>query len=95
MGKHVGRPYNRVVPRATPLRQFTKVLASFGEVADPLARLDAVRRAREDLEALEARTVAAARADGATWGEIGALYGVSKQAAQQRFRLKGKAKGTR
>jgi hypothetical protein len=40
----------------------------------------------QDLEALEADTVADARAAGATWGEIGALYGLSKQGAQQRFR---------
>lgn len=83
------------MPRATPLRQLSKVLASFGEIDDPLARLDAVRRAREQLEALEAGTAAEARAGGATWGEIGALYGVSKQAAQQRFRLKGRAKGSK
>jgi hypothetical protein len=51
-----------------------------------MARLAAVRRARESLEKLEQSTVAEARSAGATWGEIGTLYGVSKQAAQQRFR---------
>ena len=39
-----------------------------------------------ELEDLEAATVAAARAAGVTWTEIGALYGLSKQGAQQRFR---------
>lgn len=79
------------MPRASSSRRFAKAIAAFGDVADPLARLDAVRGAREALEALEAQTVAEARAAGATWGQIGSLYGVSKQAAQQRFRTsKGK-----
>jgi hypothetical protein len=84
MGRHT-RPYTRPVPRATSSRRFAKALASFAELADPLARLAEVRAARRALEALEAQTVAEARASGATWGEIGALYGISKQAAQQRF----------
>jgi hypothetical protein len=74
------------VPRASTAKRLAKALASFGEVADPLARLAEVRGARKALEALEAQTVSEARASGATWGEIGALYGISKQAAQQRFR---------
>ena len=51
-----------------------------------LARLEAVREAREALEQLEAETARRARDSGVTWSQIGALYGVSKQAAQQRFR---------
>lgn len=74
------------MPKAGPERRLAKVLAAYAEIADPLARLDDVRRARQALEALEARTVAEARAQGATWGQIGARYGVSKQAAQQRFK---------
>jgi hypothetical protein len=74
------------VPKAGPGRRFAKALASFASVTDPLARLDAVRAAREALEALEVQTAAEARSGGATWAQIGALYGVSKQAAQQRFR---------
>jgi hypothetical protein len=75
------------VPSRAVSRRFAKALASFAEVADPLSRLAAVRGAREALEGLEHETVAEARAAGATWGEIGSLYGVSKQAAQQRFHL--------
>jgi len=67
-------------------RRFAKALASLSEMPDPMPRLAAVRRAREALEELEASTVAEARSAGATWGQIGSLYGVSKQAAQQRFR---------
>lgn len=67
-------------------RRFTKALASLADGGDPLARLAVIRAARRSAEALERETVREARAAGATWGEIGALYGVSKQAAQQRFR---------
>ena len=74
------------MPKAASSRRFAKALAAFSGVSDPLARLDEVRSAREALEALEQKTVREARAAGATWGEIGSLYGVSKQAAQQRFR---------
>lgn len=45
-----------------------------------------VRRAREVLESLEAQAVREARDAGATWKDVGALYGLSKQGAQQRFR---------
>jgi hypothetical protein len=37
-------------------------------------------------EELEAAQVEAARKAGATWIEIGACYGLTKQGAQQRFR---------
>ena len=68
------------------VKRFQRALDSLQAVPDPLARLRAVRKSLEDLEALEARTVMDARAAGATWSEIGALYGLSKQGAQQRFR---------
>jgi len=74
------------VPKATPPRRIAKAVASLGEIADPMTRLEAVRSIRDALEALEARTVREARSGGATWSDIGAVYGVSKQAAQQRFR---------
>lgn len=68
-------------------RRLAKALAALEQVPDPLERLDAVREAREALERLEADTARQARDGGATWSRIGALYGVSKQAAQQRFRV--------
>ncbi len=67
-------------------KRIAKALASLADVPDPMARLDAVRRVREAVERLEQEAAGAARADGATWKRIGELYGVSKQAAQQRFR---------
>jgi hypothetical protein len=66
-----------------------RILAALGalDVADgPISRLEAARRLREAAEELEAAQVEAARKAGATWIEIGACYGLTKQGAQQRFR---------
>jgi len=48
--------------------------------------LEAIRRSRKALDDLETATVIAARAQGVSWRDIGAVYGLSKQGAQQRFR---------
>ena len=66
-----------------------RILAALGalDAADgPISRLEAARRLREAAEELEAAQVEAARKAGATWIEIGACYGLTKQGAQQRFR---------
>ena len=66
-----------------------RILAALGplDAADgPISRLEAARRLREAAEELEAAQVEAARKAGATWMEIGACYGLTKQGAQQRFR---------
>lgn len=68
------------------LKRFDRGIDALREIPDPVSRLDAVRRSRETLEALEARAVTDARHAGVTWKQIGALYGLSKQGAQQRFR---------
>jgi hypothetical protein len=73
------------------VKRLQRALASLGSVADPLARLTEVRTALIALEALEASSVSDARATGATWSEIGAVYGLSKQGAQQRFRTSAPA----
>ncbi len=67
-------------------KRFDRVVRTLEDISDPIARLDEIRQRREDLERLEARAVIAARREGATWRSIGALYGLSKQGAQQRFR---------
>lgn len=67
-------------------KRLQQALDSLRALPDPVARLAEVRQAIVALEALEASTVKDARSAGATWGEIGALYGLSKQGAQQRFR---------
>ena len=66
-----------------------RISAALGalDIADgPMSRLKAARRLREAAEELEAAQVEAARKAGATWIEIGACYGLTKQGAQQRFR---------
>lgn len=71
-------------------RRLGRAVAELEQIGDPLLRLDAVRAARETLDALEARTVRESRAAGATWSAIGRLYGLTKQGAQQRFGVAAK-----
>ena len=74
-----------MAPR-NPVKRIGAALSAFDAAASPMSRLDAARRAREAAEELEAAQVEAARKAGATWLEIGAIYGLTKQGAQQRFR---------
>lgn len=66
----------------------TKALRDLGKPTKPLEQLDAARRLREAADVIEQEAVDAARADGRTWTEVAAVYGLSKQAVQQRFRAK-------
>jgi hypothetical protein len=75
-----------MVPPKSHLRRITAALGALGVADEPISRLDAARRLREAAEELEAAQVEAARKAGATWNEIGACYGLTKQGAQQRFR---------
>jgi hypothetical protein len=82
-----------VAPK-NPVRRITAALGALDTADGPISRLEAARRLREAAEELEAAQVEAARKAGATWHEIGACYGLSKQGAQQRFRgVRSKAKG--
>jgi hypothetical protein len=74
-----------VAPRS-PVKRILAALSAFDVADRPMSRLDAARRLREAAEELEAAQVEAARKGGATWIEIGACYGLTKQGAQQRFR---------
>jgi len=74
------------VPSKNPVKRILSALTAFDAADRPMSRLDAARRLREAAEELEAAQVEAARKDGATWLEIGACYGLTKQGAQQRFR---------
>jgi hypothetical protein len=80
------------MPSPAHSKRFVRALEELGGIEDPVARLDAVRRAREALDQLESETVAESRKSGATWGAIGALYGLTKQGAQQRFQPARKPK---
>lgn len=70
----------------SPIRRITAALGDLDAADGQLSRLDAARRLREAAEELEAAEIQAARRAGATWKEIGASYGLTKQGAQQRFR---------
>ena len=74
--------------RSGPTKQLLAALEALrcldrtGSPLDPVAFARRIREAAEDLEAAK---VEEARAGGVSWREIGDLYGISKQAAQQRF----------
>jgi hypothetical protein len=67
------------------LKRVQQALDALLAPQEPLAALDAARRLREAAEELEATKVEEVRATGVTWTKIGALYGMTKQGAQQRF----------
>ena len=74
------------VASKSPVKRITAALAALNVADGPISRLEAARQLREAAEELEAAQVEAARKAGATWEEIGACYGLTKQGAQQRFR---------
>jgi hypothetical protein len=74
------------VASKSPVKRILAALSALDVTDGPLGRLDTARRLREAAEELEAAQIEAARKAGATWNEIGACYGLTKQGAQQRFR---------
>lgn len=74
------------VASKSPAKRILAALGALDAADGPISRLDAARRLREAADELEAAQVEAARKAGATWNEIGACYGLTKQGAQQRFR---------
>src|SRR5260370_21744217 len=75
-----------MVASKSPVRRITAALGALDVADGPISRLEAARQLREAAEELEAAQVEAARKAGATWNEIGACYGLTKQGAQQNFR---------
>lgn len=55
---------------------------------DALRHIAELAQQRDDVEAELTATVHAARAAGRSWSEIGAMLGVSKQAAQRKYGTK-------
>ncbi|MGH9085880.1 MAG: hypothetical protein ACRDYW_10540 [Acidimicrobiales bacterium] len=78
----IGRPH---------VKRLANALDALRRAKTPTARLTAARRAREAAEKLEDAQLKAARDEGLTWAEIGRVYGLTKQGAQQRFRTGRKA----
>lgn len=81
-------PYDAVVGKQKR-RELTEAWEAFLVADETLDHVDAIRRVREAAEDAELDAVRTARAQGISWSRIGALYGLTKQGAQQRFRLKG------
>ncbi len=78
--------YAVLVSSKSPVKRISAALGALDVADEPMSRLEAARRLREAAEELETAQVEAARKAGATWIEIGAFYGLTKQGAQQRFR---------
>jgi hypothetical protein len=77
--------YVRNVAGKRNVNRIRAALLALDEADDGLAALDAARRTRISAEALEGDLVKAARRAGHSWGDIGRLYNMTKQGAQQRF----------
>ena len=75
-----------MVASKSPVKRILRRSALSTPPTGRFGRLEAARHLREAAEELEAAQVEAARKAGATWNEIGACYGLTKQGAQQRFR---------
>jgi hypothetical protein len=86
--QHIIDHWQYAIPVASrsSVKRITAALSALDAADGPLTRLEAARQLREAAEEIEAAQVAAARKAGATWTEIGACYGLTKQGAQQRFR---------
>ncbi|WP_181781284.1 hypothetical protein [Pseudonocardia pini] len=67
------------------LKRVQKAIDAFAAAESPLDELAAARELRAAAEEVERTRAAAAREAGVSWTKIGALYGTSKQNAQQRF----------
>ena len=67
-------------------RQIAKRLAELSNAKDARRRLVLAEEVRRLAVDLQRASVAEARQAGLTWTQIGELFGMSKQAAQQRFK---------
>ncbi|GAA1142627.1 MULTISPECIES: hypothetical protein [Streptomyces violaceusniger group] len=70
------------------VEQLTKLAASTAD-DEPLVGLSAVAQLRAEMERIEAVLVRRARNNGATWPQIAAVLGVSKQAAHKKHGGRG------
>jgi hypothetical protein len=70
------------------VEQLTRLAASTAD-DDPLVGLSAVARLRAETERIEAVLVRRARNNGATWPQIAAAMGVSKQAVHKKHGGRG------
>lgn len=71
---------------ATLPDRIERALRAHRTADDPVAALEAARVLREHAEQLERTSIDDVRAAGLPWSRIGALYGLTRQGAQQRFK---------
>ncbi|MDJ1370152.1 hypothetical protein [Gulosibacter molinativorax] len=69
-------------------RRLIEALIAYERAETELEQLTAARDARELADALEEGVISEARAARVSWAKIGAVYGLTKQGAQQRFSAK-------
>jgi hypothetical protein len=81
--------YRRNVAGKRHVNRINAALIALDEASTGLEALDAARRARVCAEALERDLVKTARRQGHSWADIGSLYNMTKQGAQQRFSDRG------
>lgn len=86
--------YAAVMGTDTPLGRLQEAIAELDHAPDPQTRLAVVHRIRALADELELAEVRAARGQGTSWSKIGAVYGLTKQGAQQRFRRDDKRSET-
>lgn len=72
-------------PLSAEVRQLQAIAAGIGFRHGILPAIVDLQVMRENVDSLETKAVAMARASGRSWGEIGAALGVSRQAARERF----------
>jgi hypothetical protein len=82
-----GLPYDANVPKQKR-DELSRAWAALQSADETLDYVDAIRRLREQAELAEQEAVRMARGQGISWSRIGALYGLTKQGTQQRFRSK-------
>lgn len=77
-----------VVENADYAKFMARILRAMARrAATDIDALPMLAGAAEEVETLMAEAVARCRAEGYSWADIGARLGITRQAAQQRFRV--------
>lgn len=72
-------------PLSSEVRDIQRIAAGIGFRHGILPAIVDLQVLREEVDSLEVKAVAMARASGRSWTEIGDALGVSRQAARERF----------
>jgi hypothetical protein len=69
----------------TDIKDLLRIEAALDLVGDDLYKVEEIRRQLAGAEAEQRASVLAARDVGCSWDSIGQVFGITRQAAQQRF----------